>query len=129
MNAEPSSAFSYAIVRVIPNIQRGEFINAGVVLFARQHRFLAAKVELNRERLAALAPEFDPQIAEDALLAFARVASGEDGAGPVAALDQSERFGWLVAPSSTIVQTSPTHTGMCDDPERALEELFADLVR
>lgn len=129
MNAEPSSAFSYAIVRVIPNIQRGEFINAGVVLFARQHRFLAAKVELSRERLAALAPEFDPQIAEDALLAFARVAAGEDGAGPVAALDQSERFGWLVAPSSTIVQTSPTHTGICDDPERALEELFADLVR
>lgn len=129
MNAEPSSAFSYAIVRVIPNIQRGEFINAGVVLFARQHRFLAAKVELNRERLAALAPEFDPQIAEDALLAFARVAAGEAGAGPVAALDQSERFGWLVAPSSTIVQTSPTHTGMCDDPERALEELFADLIR
>lgn len=129
MNAEQSSAFSYAIVRVIPNIERGEFINAGVVLFARQHKFLAAKVELDRDKLIALAPDFDPQIAEDALLAFARVAAGEDGAGPVAALEQSERFGWLVAPSSTIVQTSPVHTGMCDDPERALEELFADLVR
>lgn len=128
MNAEPSSAFSYAIVRVIPNIERGEFVNAGVVLFARQHGFLAAKVGLDREKLRTLAPDFDPQIAEDALLAFARVAAGEDGAGPVAAQDQSERFGWLVAPSSTIVQTSPTHTGICDDPERALDELFADLV-
>lgn len=129
MNAEQCSAFSYAIVRVIPKIERGEFINAGVVLFARQHKFLAAKVELDRDKLIALAPDFDPQIADDALLAFARVAAGEDGAGPVAALEQSERFGWLVAPSSTIVQTSPVHTGMCDDPERALEELFADLVR
>lgn len=128
MHAEAGSAFAYAIVRVIPNIERGEFLNAGVVLFARQHGFLAAKVALDHEKLKALAPEFDPQIADDALLAFARVAAGEDGAGPVAALDQSERFGWLVAPSSTIVQTSPTHTGICDDPERALKELFADLV-
>lgn len=128
MHAEPSSAFSYAIVRVVPNIERGEFVNAGVVLFARQHRFLSAKVALDKDKLARIAPNFDPQIAEDALLAFARVADGADGAGPVAALDQSERFGWLVAPSSTVIQTSPTHTGICDDPRRALDELFDDLV-
>lgn len=128
MHADPGSAFSYAIVRVVPNIERGEFLNAGVVLYARQHGFLAAKVALDRDKLKTLAPDFDPQIADDALLAFARVAAGEDGAGPIAALDQSERFGWLVAPSSTIVQTSPTHTGICDDPARALRELFDDLV-
>lgn len=125
---DAESAFSYAIVRVVPDIERGEFVNAGVVLFARQHEFLAARVHLDAARLAALAPDFNPHVAESALTAFARVAAGDRGAGPMAELDQSERFGWLVAPSSTIVQCSPVHTGVCSDPQRALDELFADLV-
>lgn len=128
MHAESSNAFAYSIIRVIPNLERGEFINAGVVLFARRHRFLSAKVVLDEDKLKRIAPDFNPQVANDALLAFVRVADGEDGAGPIAALDQSERFGWLVAPSSTVIQTSPTHTGICDDPHRALDELFEDLV-
>jgi hypothetical protein len=124
----PSSAFSYAIVRVVPDIERGEFINAGVVLFARQHDFLAAKVQLDERRLAALCPECAPADVGSALRAFERVAAGDADAGPMAALPKSERFGWLVAPSSTVVQCSPTHTGMCDDPRKALDDLFADLV-
>lgn len=128
MPAADGSAFSYALVRVVPNVERGEFVNAGVVLFARQHGFLAARTALDAAKLAAIAPEFDPSVAIDALAAFTRVAAGEVDAGPIAGLDQSERFGWLVAPSSTIIQTSPTHTGICEDPERALEELFDDLV-
>lgn len=124
----PASAFSYAVVRVVPNVERGEFINAGVVLFARQHGFLAARVQLDVERLAALAPDADAAAINEALRAFERVAAGDPDAGPMAALDQSERFGWLVAPASTVVQCSDTHTGLCDDPQRALGELFSDLV-
>lgn len=128
MHADRRSAFSYAILRVVPSIERGEFVNAGVVLFARQHGFLAAKIGLDRERLKALAPSADPAAAEAALQAAKRVAEGDPAAGPIAALDQSERFGWLTAPASALVQPSPTHTGLCDDPQRALDELFADLV-
>ena len=124
----PVSAFSYAIVRVVPDIERGEFVNAGVLLFARQHDFLAARVTLDKDRLRALCPEADPGDIEAALRAFVRVADGDEGAGPMAALPKSERFGWLAAPSSTVVQCSPTHTGLCSDPRQALDELFADLV-
>lgn len=122
------SAFAYAVVRVVPNLERGEFINAGVLLYARQHSFLAARVQLDVARLKAIAPTADPATAESALSAFSRIAAGDADAGPIAALEQSERFGWLTAPASTIIQTSPTHTGICDDPHRALDELFEDLV-
>jgi hypothetical protein len=125
---EPASAFSYAIVRVVPDIERGEFINAGVLLFARQHDFIAARVELDKGRLRSLCPEADAGDIEAALRAFVRVAEGDPEAGPMAALPKSERFGWLAAPSSTVVQCSPTHTGLCTDPQQALDELFADLV-
>ena len=126
---EPASAFSYAIVRVVPDIERGEFVNAGVLLFARQHDFLAARVELDHDRLRGALPGAAIRRAIDAALrAFARVADGDADAGPIAALPKSERFGWLVAPSSTVVQSSPTHTGLCTDPQQALDELFDDLV-
>jgi hypothetical protein len=125
---EPASAFSYAIVRVVPDIERGEFINAGVLLFARQHDFIAARVELDEARLLAICPEADASDVEAALKAFVRVAEGDPDAGPMAALPKSERFGWLAAPSSTVVQCSPTHTGLCSDPQQALDELFDDLV-
>lgn len=125
---DPGSAFSYAIVRVVPDIERGEFINAGLLLFARQHDFLAARVQLDEDRLRALCPEANPGDIEAALKAFVRVADGDPQAGPMAALPKSERFGWLAAPSSTVVQCSPTHTGLCTDPQLALDELFDDLV-
>jgi hypothetical protein len=122
------SAFAYAVVRVVPDLQRGEFVNAGVVLFARQHGFLAARTQLDVARLAAIAPDFDVAAAEAALAAFVAVAAGDPAAGAMAALDQSERFGWLVAPSSTMVQCSPVHTGICVDPQAKLDELFEELV-
>jgi hypothetical protein len=122
------SAFSYAIVRVMPSIERGETINAGVVLYARQHRFLAARVGLDEAKLLVIAPDADVATVKEHLTAIVRVAEGDEAAGPMAALEQSERFGWLVAPASTIIQTSPVHTGLCDDPQRALDELFDDLV-
>jgi hypothetical protein len=128
MPVDGRKAFSYAVVRVVPHVERGEFFNAGVVLFSRQHDFLAARVELNEQRLSALSPETAPASVRSHLDALVRVADGDADAGPIAEMPQSERFGWLVAPSSTIIQTSPVHTGLCDDPRRALDELFTDMV-
>jgi Protein of unknown function (DUF3037) len=98
------------------------------VLFCRRRRFLAAKVDLDEARLAALAPDLDPAQVRAHLDALARIAAGDPAGGAVARLDASERFGWLVAPSSTIIQPSPVHTGLCEDPEEMLERLFAELV-
>jgi hypothetical protein len=120
--------FAYAILRVVARGGRGEQVNAGVVLYCRRRRFLAARVELDDLRLAALAPDLDPERVRAHLQALARIAAGDPAGGAIAALEPSERFGWLVAPSSTIVQPSPVHTGVCDDPAEMLDRLFDELV-
>lgn len=122
------SPFAYAVLRVVPRVERGEMLNAGVVLFARQHRFLAARVQLDRRRLAALAPGADADAIERQLEGLARVAAGDPGAGPIAAMPPSERFNWLVAPASTVIQPSPVHTGISEDPAAELDRLFDQLV-
>jgi DUF3037 family protein len=121
--------FQYAIIRVVPRVERGECLNAGVVLLCRPRRFLAARVELDRGRLAALAPAVDPAMIETHLAAIERIAAGDESAGPIARLGQGERFHWLVAPSSTVIQPSEVHTGLCDDPAAELEGLLTKLVR
>jgi hypothetical protein len=121
-------AFAYAVLRVVPHVERGEQFNAGVVLFCRRRRFLAARVELDERRLAALAPAADAAQVRAHLDALVRIAAGDPAGGPVAALEPSERFGWLVAPSSTIIQPSAVHTGLCDDPQAMLDRLFEELV-
>ena len=123
------SAFSYAVVRIVPHVERGECFNAGVVLFCRELDFLDARVGLDEGRLAALAPELAADRLRPHLDAIVRVARGDAGAGPIAALPPSERFGWLVAPSSTMIQPSAVHTGLSEDPEATLEQLFTELVR
>jgi hypothetical protein len=120
--------FQYAIVRVVPRVERGEFLNAGVILFCRTRGFLKAAVALDEARLAALAPDVDVAEIRAQLHAVVRVAAGAEDGGPIARLPQSERFHWLVAPSSTVIQTSPVHTGLCDDPDGLLEELMRKLV-
>jgi hypothetical protein len=120
--------FQYAILQVVPRVERGERFNAGVVVFCRRHRFLAAKVGLDRARLAALAPDADADELDGHLAMLARVAAGEQDAGAVARLEQSERFHWLAAPSSTVIQPSPVHTGLTEDPARTLEHLYAEMV-
>jgi Protein of unknown function (DUF3037) len=120
--------FSYAIVRVVPRVERGEGFNAGVVLFCRQLDFLAARVALDELRLSALAPELAADAVRPHLDAIARIAAGDPGAGPIATLPASERFGWLVAPASAIIQCSAVHTGLSEDPQRTLERLFSELV-
>jgi Protein of unknown function (DUF3037) len=126
---EPArSPFSYAILRVVPRIERGERFNAGVVVFCRQLGFLGAKVALDEQRLAALAPATSADEVLAHLEALVNVAAGDPDAGAIAELPASERFGWLVAPSSTIIQPSEVHTGLTDDPVATLEALFRELV-
>jgi hypothetical protein len=121
--------FQYAVVRVVPRVERGESLNAGVILLCRPKRYLAARVELDAARLRALAPEVDPATIESHLSAVVRIAAGDASAGPIAALGQAERFHWLVAPSSTVIQPSEVHSGLCDDPADELDHLFERLVR
>ena len=127
MAAEPVP-FQYVVVRVVPRVERGEQFNAGVVLFCPKLDFLAARVELDSVRLQALAPSAEAADVRRHLDAVVAVAAGDAGAGPVARLDRSARFHWLASPSSTIIQPSPIHTGLCADPPAALDRLFAELV-
>ena len=122
------SPFAYALLRVVPHVERGEAINAGIVVFARQHRFLRARTLLDEARLRALAPGVHPAPIRERLQVLEQVAAGDPAAGALAALEPSERFGWLAAPSSTVVQPSPVHTGLCEDPQELLDRLFATLV-
>jgi hypothetical protein len=125
--ADPSP-FQYAIVRVVPSIERGECLNAGVILFCRPRRFQGARVALDVSRLRALAPDADADAVRSHLDLIAQVASGDPRGGPIAELPSHERFHWLVAPSSTIIQPADVHTGLTLDPERELDHLFAALV-
>jgi hypothetical protein len=121
--------YSYAIVRVVPRVERGECINVGVILFARPRRFLDARIELDPARLLALAPEVDSALIARHLETFVAICAGRPEGGPLAALPQSERFHWLTAPRSTMIQTSPVHVGRCADPDAALDDLLDGLVR
>jgi hypothetical protein len=126
---QPRSQFQYAIIRVVPRVERGECLNAGVVMLCRPRRFLAAKVGLDEARLRALAPDADPATVLPHLAAIERIAAGDPSAGPIARLTAAERFHWLVAPSSTVIQPSEVHTGLCEDPAEELEHLFGRLVQ
>ena len=121
--------YSYATVRVVPRVERGEFLNVGVIVFAREQGFLAGRVEVDAARLLALAPDLDVGPVDRHLRTMLSVCAGEADGGPVAALPAAERFHWLVAPRSTVIQMSPVHVGRADDPALALEELMAELVR
>jgi hypothetical protein len=121
--------FQYAILRVVPHVERGECLNAGVVLFCRRLAFLGARTELDEAALSALAADCVADEVRAHLDALERVAAGAPDGGPIAALEPSERFHWLTAPSSTIVQASPVHTGLTSDPAAELDHLFEKLVR
>ena len=122
------SSFDYAVIRVVPRVEREEFVNAGVIIFCLEQNFLAARVHVNTERLKALWPELDVELIRQHLEAFPKIAAGDLSAGPIAHLSQRERFHWLVSPRSTMIQVSPVHTGICGDPERSLDRLFERLT-
>jgi Protein of unknown function (DUF3037) len=121
-------SFDYALIRVVPRVELEEFINAGVVLFCLEQHFLGARVHVNESRLKALWPELDIELVRKHLEAFPKICSGDPTAGPIARLSIRERFHWLVAPRSTIIQVSPVHSGLCETPERELEQLFQRLL-
>lgn len=129
MPAEPRSPYQYAIVRVVPHVERGEAINAGVVLLCRSRAYIGAATHLPEDRLLAVAPDADVAAIRSHLEAIERIASGDPAGGPIARLLFAERFHWLVAPASTIIQPSAVHTGLTDDPAAELERLLDVLVR
>ncbi len=124
----PRNAFQYAIVRVVPRVDRGEAFNAGVVLLCRERGFIGARTGLDPRRLAVLAPEVEAVTVETHLQAIERIAHGDPDGGPIARLSPAERFHWLVSPSSTIIQPSAVHTGLTDNPATELDHLFEALV-
>jgi hypothetical protein len=117
------ASFDYAIVRVVPRVERQEFINAGVIVFCLERRYLAARVHLDEARLKALWPEADVDLVRQHLDAIPRICAGDTEAGPIARLSQRERFHWLVSARSTMIQTSPVHTGICDGTDDLLDRL------
>ena len=128
MPKAPRSPFQYSIVRVLPRVERGEYLNVGVILMCRERRYLGARIVLDEVRLAAFAPDLDPTTLRPHLKAIERIASGDPGAGPIGRLGLGERFHWLVAPSSTMIQPSEVHSGLTDDPAAELDHLVATLV-
>jgi transcriptional regulator len=121
-------SYDYAIVRVAPCAERGEFANAGVLLYCSQRAFLGSRVHLDEPRLRALWPELDTGVIRRHLEAFPKICAGDPDAGPIARMSRTERFQWLVGPRSTVIQVSPVHSGMCESPEATLDELFRRLV-
>jgi len=117
------ASFDYAVVRVVPRVERQEFINAGVIAFCLEKRYLGARIRLHEQRLMALWPDADVALVCDHLTAIERICAGDAAAGPIAALSQRERFHWLVSARSTMIQTSPVHSGLCDETGGILDEL------
>ncbi|MDD7964176.1 DUF3037 domain-containing protein [Actinomycetospora lemnae] len=118
--------FEYALLRVVPDIERGELVNVGVLLYCRHREHLAARTDLDPDRVRALAPHADLDAVRDAVAAWERAVRGE---GPAAVLSAGERFRWLTAPRSTVLQPGPVHTGLTADPEAEIDRLAARLVR
>jgi hypothetical protein len=130
LEADPDARpFAYALLRVVPRVERGERVNVGLVLYCRQLDFLELRAHVDESRLAAIAPGVDAAAICARLAAIAGIAHGAPAAGPMAQLSQSERFGWIVAPASTIIQPSHVHTGLTKDPDATLTRLFELLVR
>jgi hypothetical protein len=117
------ASFDYALLRVVPRVERQEFINAGVVVYCPEKRYLAARIRFDAARLKALWPEADLALVEKHLEAVERICAGDAAAGPIAKLSQRERFHWLTSPRSTIIQPSPVHTGVCDGTDELLDRL------
>ncbi len=121
--------YDYAVVRVVPHVDRGEFVNAGVIVSCSAQQYLQARIELDEARVLALAPGLDLTSIRRALAALPAICAGGPAAGAFAALSTRQRFDWLVAPRSASIQTSPVHSGRCTDLDAALERLMARMVR
>ncbi|HYN89654.1 MAG TPA: DUF3037 domain-containing protein [Ardenticatenaceae bacterium] len=121
--------YDYTLVRVVPRVERGEFVNVGVILFARAAEYLGIRMAPNWDRLRAIGPELDLDLVRRYLDALVAISEGHQDGGPIARLSPSERFHWLASPKSSIIQSSPVHSGQCQSPEEALESLVGKLVK
>jgi len=124
----PGQLFEYAIIRIVPRVEREEFLNVGVVLYCAGQKFLQAKFELDKQRLNAFSEKLDIAEVEDYLNAFERICNGDKDSGAIGKLPTAERFRWLTATRSTVVQTSKVHPGLCDDAAEMLERLYTQMV-
>lgn len=121
--------YDYAVIRIVPRVEREEFVNVGVILSCPAKHFLDARIELDERRVMALDRTLDLESIRAHLATIPVICAGGESAGPIGRLSQRERFHWLVAPRSTIIQTSPVHTGCCRNPDEALEHLLDTMVR
>ena len=121
--------YDYAVIRVVPRVERGEFVNAGIILSCDVERILLANIELDENAVLAIDARVDMDLVRSALASIPAICAGGEAAGDIGKMSARERFHWLVAPRSTIVQTSPVHTGRCAEPAAALEHLMQTMVR
>lgn len=122
-------SYDYAIVRVVPRVEREEFVNAGVIVLCLPRDFLAARIDFDAARAQAVHPDVDVDAVRQHLNSIERICSGGPDSGPIGRLSPRERFDWLVSPRSTIIQTSPVHSGRCEDPVALMEHLLTTMVR
>jgi hypothetical protein len=125
---QENQLFEYAVIRIVPRVEREEFLNVGVILYCSKQKFLKTKYHLNNKRITHFCEQLDINEVEEHLKMFELISRGEKSAGPIAQLPIAERFRWLTATRSTIVQTSKVHPGFCNDPEKTLNKLFNQLV-
>ncbi len=120
--------FKYAIIRIVPKVEREEFFNAGVILFCKRKKFLDIKYSISETKLKAFSSEIELELFNDYLNAWKLVCEGSSASGKIGQLELSERFGWLTASRSTLIQSSKTYSGLCDEPNKILEEIFKQYV-
>jgi hypothetical protein len=125
---QDKATYNYTIIRLVPRVEREEFLNVGVILFSKPKKFLEIKYYIDQQKLSALSPTVNAQFIIEYLKAWEAICSGEPSSGPIGQLDLAERFRWLAATKSTMLQCSPTHTGLCSDPEKELLDLFERYV-
>ena len=125
---QENQLFEYAVIRVVPRVEREEFLNVGVILYSRQQNFLKALFQLDKTRLLAFSDKLDINEVEEHLHSLERICKGGSGSGPIGQYDMASRFRWLTATRSTVVQTSKVHPGFCSNPEEAIQKLFTQLV-
>jgi len=119
-----SVTYEFAVIRVVPKVEREEFLNVGVILFSKRKKYLGIKYKINEARLKVFKHNIDIALLNEALKAWELVCEGAPNGGPIGQLDLAERFRWLVASRSTILQSSKTHSGLCNNPQQVLEDLF-----
>ncbi|MCF8253664.1 MAG: DUF3037 domain-containing protein [Bacteroidia bacterium] len=125
---QKSKVFEYAIIRVVPRVEREVFVNVGVILFCKDLDYISLKYVLSPERLKSLWAQIDEKEMEEHLVAFSKICEGKSAGGLIGSLPVAERFRWLTATRSTMVQCSKVHPGLCHNPEETLEKLFAEMV-